>query len=285
MFRSSLSVLGGCLVSVLVISSVGTVRGGDTDKPDSAVIQVTTSLGVEKRIDVATSVAFGEDKIFGGMFSQIRHANNISPRDPNDFFFFQTTESVCYRIPFRLVSKVRTEAKTHLLELKAGKSVSGKMCCLINGNDMASVEEMVVVSAPPAAKDKTKGLFDDKQTWQLAVEGPNELTLSVRNPRWAYQYYSNKFYEARVEETQNFYLLVQGEEHAAQLPDFAGVALEKGELSVKTKKGRESRGKLVVKDPERSQEVDRLVLFADAEDGLLVAIPPASRGWNLTRGD
>jgi serine/threonine protein kinase len=245
---------------------------------ETAVIRITTSLGVEKTMEVKSCLAIGEPK-----WDPCVIARSRSTPAARDFLILKTDEPVYFRIPIRLISQVNARDSKHVVEFVSGEKVTGKLACFINGYDLTTVEKLVVISAPRSSQLTSPAHRSDHR-WRLSIDGPNKFEFNVRNARWAYTPTKKNEEEYDIAETPTFHVVVNGRQVQAYIDDFqslssAEVAGSGAGVSLTATDSKRTVGSLRVGG---HRDGERIGLFVETSDGMLVTLSHYSPDWTLT---
>ena len=215
------------------------------------VVQLTTRLGVDTTVEVAT-IDSDNDVL-----------NRVLRRQQGRQFPLRTAEGLYMVVPLRMFRQAYEREGVHIVTLANGQEFEGQLDFIFDdpdgrSYDLRTASKVVLISLPEDEYSIEPSEQEPAVLWQLHILKPVDLTYSVSNPRFAFQYYSSAGYIIggcdRETESQSFYLKVGDEEILANLPDFEQIAfseLAEGEtdvqIKVKAKSGIETVGTLVLK--------------------------------------
>ena len=214
---------------------------------ENPVVQLTTKLGVDTTIEVANTDT-GNDVL-----------NHVMWRGRN--FLLRTADGVYMVVPMRMFRLAYEREGMHVVTLASGQELRGKLDFVIGGPDgksydLRTASTVVLNSLPEDEYSIEPSEQEPTALWQLHIMQPVDLTYSVSNPRFAFQYWSSRGYliggENYETQSESFYLKVGDEEILANLPDFEEISFEefaegKLQIKVKAKSGIETVGTLVLK--------------------------------------
>ena len=198
-------------------------------------------------------------------------------------------------VPMRMFRLAYEREGMHVVTLANGQELRGKLDFVIVAPDDKSYDlraaSTVVLNSLPEEDEHSIKPSEQEPTalWQLHIMQPVELTYSVSNPRFAFQYWSSDGYliggESHETQSESFYLKVGDEEILANLPDFEEVSFEefaegKLQIKVKAKSGIETVGTLVLKakDDAGYHEGKDWFLVMDSSDSETIIVLKNPRG-------
>mgnify|MGYP000863315934 CR=1 FL=1 len=140
-----------------------------------------------------------------------------------------------------------------------GKRLSGHLigyCEFEDGRsyDLETATEVTLISynATPAPQDTIQSDQSARDNlWELKLADPKLDVYSIRNPRFAFRYYTGEGYSFggtyRNKVTDSFYLKSEGKETLAYLSDFDEIVFEGDTIGLRAVSGQETTGKLLLK--------------------------------------
>jgi len=246
------------------------------------VVQLTTKLGIDTTIEVAHTDT-GNDVL-----------NHVMWRTREKDFLLRTADGVYMVVPMRMFRLAYEREGVHVVTLASGQELRGKLDLVIGGPDdksydLRTASTVVLNSLPEDEYSIEPSEQEPTALWQLHIMQPVDLTYSVSNPRFAFQYRSSAGYligSANHEtQSESFYLKVGDEEILANLPDFEELSFEESaegllQIRVKAKSGIETVGTPVLKaeDSKGYHEGTNLFLVMDSADSEMAIVLKKPRG-------
>lgn len=244
------------------------------------VVQLTTRLGVETTVEVTTTDT--DNDVLNHVLRSLHQRGRQ--------FLLRIADGIYMVVPFRMFRQAEEREGVHVVTLADGQELKGQLDFVLNGPDgrtydWRTVSKAVLISLP----EDEYGIEPSEQKpaapWQLHIVKPVDLTYSVSNPRFVFQYYSSAGYliggSDRETESQSFYLKVGDEEILGHLLDFEEITfseLVEGEtdvqIKVKAQSGIETAGPFVLKaeDSRGYHEAHTWFLVMDLADSELTMV-------------
>jgi len=209
--------------------------------------------------------------------------NYVLRKQRGEQFLLRIADGVYTVVPLRMFWRAYEREGVPVITLADGQELKGQLDFVLHGPeersyDLRTVSKVVLISLPEREFNIEPSEKNSAELWQLHILEPVDLTYSVSNPRFAFQYYSTAGYliggTNRETESQSFYLKVGDEEILAYLPDFEEITFSKDQINVKAKSGIETMGTVVLKSGDRKGSDWFLVMdTTDSEMAIVLKNP------------
>ena len=236
--------------SAVVIPPMPTVQFGG----EHPVVQLTNKLGVEATIEV------GHIAIKDPILSSVA-ASNYSQEGHE--LVITIADGVYLIVPLRMVRRAYASGEGHIVTLADGQELKGRLNGELGSSellasdrkryDLSTASTLVLISLP-TSDDIVEPSSQQSEIWQLHIPKPLDLTYTVSNPTFYYEYYSTEGYviggEMRTTQSTSFVLKVGNEEIPTNLADFEEISFSKvsedkpSQIKVRAKSGVETVGTL-----------------------------------------
>lgn len=245
---------------------------------ENPVVQLTTKLGVDTTVEVAR-IDTDDDVL-----------NHVMQRLPGRQFLLRIADGIYMVVPVRMFRRAYEREGVHVVTLANGQELEGKLDFVLDAPDgrtyeLGTASKVVLISVPEDEHGIEPSEQKPAELWQLHILKPVDLTYSVSNPRFAFQYWSSAGYAIGGSDyettSKSFYLKVADEEILANLPDFEEIAfseLAEGapnvQIKVKARSGIETVGTLVLKaeDSRGYHEAETWFLVMDSADSEMAIV-------------
>lgn len=215
------------------------------------VVQLTTKLGVETTVEVK-SIDTDNDVL-----------NRVLGLQQGMDFLLRTDDGIYMVVPLRMFRRAYEREGILIVTLANDQEFKGELGFVLDdpqkkSYDLRTVSKVVLLSLPEDEYNIEAIGQEPTVLWELHITKPVDLTYSISNPRFAFQYSSSAGYAIggadHETESESFYIQIGDEEILANLPDFEEVTfneLAEGEtgdqIKLKAPSGVETAGTLILK--------------------------------------